>query len=65
MMRYLGLIVAVLFLNQCSTAKQTGSAMGDFFKAIGSGDTSLLKKWKKKAGEPDEESWEEIKLKAD
>ena len=54
-----------IIFDQCSTAKQTGSAMGDFFKAIGSGDTSLLKKWKKKAEEPDEESWEEIKLKAD
>ena len=59
MIRYFGLIVAVLFLSQCSTAKQKGSAIGDFFKAIGSGDTSVLKKWKKNK-EKDDDSWDEV-----
>ena len=59
MIRYIGLMVAVLFLTQCSTAKQKSSAMSDFFKAIGSGDISALKKWKK-GKEKDDESWEEV-----
>ena len=57
MIRYLGLIVAVFFLNQCSTVKEKTSAMSEFFKAIGSGDTSALKKYKKK--KDDEDKWGE------
>jgi hypothetical protein len=49
--------VAVFFLNQCSTVKEKTSAMSEFFKAIGSGDTSALKKYKKK--KDDEDNWGE------
>ena len=59
MIRYFGLIVAVLFLTQCQTAKEKGSAMSEFFKAIGSGDTSVLKKFKK-SKEQDDGSWDEV-----
>jgi hypothetical protein len=59
MLKYIGLIVAVMALAQCSTAKQKGSAMSEFFKALGSGDTSVLKKWKKNK-EKDDDSWDEV-----
>ena len=59
MLRYIGLVVAVMALTQCSTAKQKGSAMSEFFKALGSGDTSVLKKWKKNK-EKDDDSWDEV-----
>jgi hypothetical protein len=38
--------------------KQKSSALSDFFKAIGSGDTSVLKKYKK--DKDPEDVWEEI-----
>ncbi len=60
MLKYFGLIVAVMALTQCSTAKQKGTAMGEFFKALGSGDTSVLKKFKK-SKEKDDKEWEEVK----
>ncbi len=56
----LSMLVAVIMLTQCSTAKQKGTAMGEFFKALGSGDTSVLKKFKK-SKEKDDKEWEEVK----
>ncbi len=58
MIRYFGLIVAVLFLTQCSTANKKSSAMSEFFKAIGSGDISVLKKWKK--AKDSDDGWDEV-----
>ena len=60
MIRYFGVFFAVMLLSQCSTAKQKGGVIGDFFKAVGSGDTSVLKKWKK-IKEEDDTEWEEVK----
>ena len=54
-----GFFIAVILLSQCSTAKQKGTAMSDFFKAIGSGDTSILDKFKKHKDK--EAEWEEVK----
>lgn len=63
MIRYLGLIVAVIMLSGCQTVKEKGSAMSEFFKAIGSGDTSALKKYKKKQDSTEEADWEELEVK--
>ena len=59
MIKLFGLSIAVILLSQCSTAKQKGTAMSDFFKAIGSGDTSILDKFKKLKDK--EAEWEEVK----
>jgi len=40
----LGIVIA---LTGCQTVKEKTSAMGEFFKALGSGDTKALKKYKK------------------
>lgn len=59
-MKYFGLIVAVMALTQCSTAKQKGNAMTEFMKAIASGDITPLKTIKG-AEEKDDGSWDEVK----
>ena len=59
MIKLFGFFFAVILLSQCSTAKQKGTAMSDFFKAIGSGDTSILDKFKKHKTK--EAEWEEVK----
>ncbi len=45
-------------LTGCQSIKEKSSAMSDFFKAIGSGDTSVLKKYKK--NKEADNSWEEL-----
>ena len=59
MIKLFGFFFAVILLSHCSTAKQKGTAMSDFFKAIGSGDTSILDKFKKHKDK--EAEWEEVK----
>jgi len=54
----LSILVAVIMLSGCQTVKEKTSAMSEFFKAIGSGDTSALKKYKK--DKDPEDVWEEI-----
>ena len=62
MIRYLGFIVAVIMLSGCQTAKEKGSVMSEFFKAIGSGDLSVLKKLKG-AQDKEDGSWDEMEVK--
>ncbi len=52
-------IVIAVMLTGCGTAKQKGGAMSEFFKAIGSGDISILKKLKG-AKDKDDGSWDKI-----
>ena len=59
--RYLLILVAVTMLSGCQTVKEKTSAVSEFFKAIGSGDTSALKKYKK--DKDPEDVWEEIENK--
>ncbi len=59
--RYLLILVAVTMLSGCQTVKEKTSAVSEFFKAIGSGDTSALKKYKK--DKDPEDLWEEIENK--
>ena len=58
-MKYL-IVFLFLILLGCQTVKEKTSAMGDFFEALGSGDTEFFKK-QKKTTEDDDKSWEEIK----
>ena len=44
----------------CQTVKEKASAMGEFFDALGSGDTEFFKK-QKKTTKDDDKLWEEIK----
>ena len=55
----LSILVAVIMLSGCQTVKEKTSAMSEFFKAIGSGDTSVLKKFKK-SKEQDDGSWDDV-----
>tara|TARA_Y100000590_G_scaffold297354_1_gene335090 strand:- start:29336 stop:29518 length:183 start_codon:yes stop_codon:yes gene_type:complete len=57
-MRIFVLIIAITMLTGCQSIKEKSSAMSDFFKAIGSGDTSVLKKYKK--NKEADNSWEEL-----
>ena len=59
--RSLLILVAVTMLSGCQTVKEKTSAVSEFFKAIGSGDTSALKKYKK--DKDPEDLWEEIENK--
>ena len=54
------IFVAVTLLG-CSTAKQKSSAVSEFWKALGSGDVSILKKMKGVVDNEDD-SWESIDL---
>jgi hypothetical protein len=58
-MRYL-IVFLFLVLLGCQSVKEKTSAIGDFFEALGSGDTEFFKK-QKKTTEDDDKSWEEIK----
>ena len=62
MIKNIGLIVAVLTLSNCSTKNYdpTTSAIGQFFKALGSGDTSEIKKQKKQDPSEVDKEWEEV-----
>ena len=42
----------------CQSVKEKTSVVGDFFEALGSGDTEFFKKQKKT--KEDNESWEEV-----
>ena len=53
----LGIVIA---LTGCQSVKEKVSVMGEFFDALGSGDTEFFKK-QKKTTEDDDKSWEEIK----
>ncbi len=52
-------ILVAMMLTGCGTAKKTGSTMSEFWKAIATGDISVLKTIKG-AKDKDDESWEEI-----
>ena len=58
MKKILVLLGIVIALTGCQTVKEKTSAMGDFFDALGSGDTEFFKKQKKT--KEDNESWEEV-----
>ena len=58
MKKILVLLGIVIALTGCQTVKEKTSAMGDFFDALGSGDTEFFKKQKKTKN--DNESWEEV-----
>ena len=60
-MKYLIVILFSMSLLGCQTVKEKTSAMGEFFEALGSGDTEFFKKQKKTTTEEDNESWEEVK----
>ena len=57
-MRYLIVILFSMSLLGCQTVKEKTSVVGDFFEALGSGDTEFFKKQKKT--KDDNESWEEV-----
>ena len=57
-MRYLIVILFSMLLLGCQAVKEKTSAMGEFFEALGSGDTEFFKKQKKT--KEDNESWEEV-----
>ena len=59
-MKYLIAILFLMSLLGCQSVKEKTSAMGEFFEALGSGDTEFFKK-QKKTTEDDDKSWEEIK----
>ena len=53
-------IVIAVMLSSCGTAKQNTNAMSEFFKAIGSGDLSVIKEKFKDSKEKDDDSWDEV-----
>jgi len=55
------LIFVAVTLMGCSTAKQKSSAVSEFWKALGSGDITVLKKMKGVIDKEDD-SWESIDL---
>ena len=57
-MKYLIVILFSMSLLGCQTVKEKTSAMGEFFEALGSGDTEFFKKQKKT--KEVNESWEEV-----
>lgn len=56
----IGLLVC---LTGCGTAKQ--NSMGEFFKALGSGDISVIKEKFKGAEDKDDGSWDSIEDKVE
>ena len=56
----LAMALLLLFLVGCGTAKNNGSSMSEFWKALGSGDISVLKEKFKVSKEKDDDSWEEV-----
>ena len=57
-MKYLIVILFSMLLLGCQSVKEKTSVVGDFFEALGSGDTEFFKKQKKT--KDDNESWEEV-----
>ena len=57
-MKYLIVILFSMLLLGCQSVKEKTSVVGDFFEALGSGDTEFFKKQKKT--KEDNESWEEV-----
>ncbi len=57
-------IVIALMLTGCGTAKRNSMSMSEFFKALGSGDISVLKKLKG-AKDKDDGSWDSIEEKVE
>ena len=55
------IIIVAVTLMGCSTAKQKSSAVSEFWKALGSGDVSILKKMKG-VMDNDDDSWDTIDL---
>ena len=55
------LILVAVTLMGCSTAKQKSSAVSEFWKALGSGDITILKKMKG-VMDNDDDSWDTIDL---
>ena len=57
---FIGLLVC---LTGCGTAKQ--NSMGEFFKALGSGDISVIKEKFKGAEDKEDGSWDSIEEKVE
>ena len=53
-------IVVAVMLTGCGTANKNTNAMSEFFKAIGSGDLSVIKEKFKDSKEKDDGSWDEV-----
>ena len=62
-LKTIGIAGLIIVVSGCQTVKQKSSAMSDFFKAIGSGDISILKKYKKKQDSTEDIDWNELELK--
>lgn len=53
--------MVVLMLTGCGSVKERTGTVGKFLDAIGSGDTSFIKKTKSEQSQADDEkAWEEI-----
>ncbi len=64
--KFLSLIAVIgllVCLTGCGTAKQ--NSMGEFFKALGSGDISVIKEKFKGAEDKDDGSWDSIEDKVE
>ena len=64
--KFLSLIAVIgllVCLTGCGTAKQ--NSMGEFFKALGSGDISVIKEKFKGAEDKDDGSWDSIEEKVE
>tara|TARA_B100000900_G_scaffold374674_1_gene356130 strand:- start:303 stop:557 length:255 start_codon:yes stop_codon:yes gene_type:complete len=64
--RFLSVIAVIgllVCLTGCGTAKQ--NSMGEFFKAIGSGDISVIKEKFKGAEDKEDGSWDSIEEKVE
>ena len=55
------LIIVAVTLMGCSTVKKKSSAVSEFWKALGSGDVSILKKMKG-VKDNDDDSWDTMDL---
>ena len=53
-------IVIAVMLTGCGTANKKGGSMSEFFKAIGSGDISVIKEKFKGAKDKEDGSWDQI-----
>ncbi len=64
-LKTLGIAGLIIVVSGCQTHKQEGSfsSISDFFKALGTGDISILKKYKKKQDSTEEEDWDESEVK--
>ena len=53
-------IMLAICLTGCGTANQKTNSMSEFFKAIGSGDLSVIKEKFKDSKDRDDGSWDEV-----